>query len=116
MAAQGRTAVLVCLDLHGVPAQKKFRTYTRIKNDLEKLKVKKTVITKSGNEIRLTYNTYLGYLPAKFAANQSMANLRDLVRKKVVEVVKRHHAAATVFVFIARDWGWGRRRFHGKKH
>jgi hypothetical protein len=105
-----RTAVLICLDLHGVPANKKFQTYTRIKNDLEKLKVRKTAITKSGREIRLTYNTYLGYLPEKFA-ERSMADLRDLVRKKVVKVVKRHHLAATVFVFVARHWGWGRKRF-----
>lgn len=104
-----RVAIVVSFDLHG-PTRKGSETYTRIKKDLaKKLKIKKIAPAKSGRVVKLPFNTFFGYFPARLA-DRSTSYLRDLARRKVVEVIGCHHKAATIFVFVGRDLRWGKKK------
>ena len=105
-----RIDVIVSFDLHRKGEDVSDSIYRKIKTDLAAIKVEKIAATRDGRVVRLPANTFVGILSGELAEERSR-NVRDVVRKKVVSIVKKHHKRATVFVFVGKKWAWTRKSF-----
>ena len=103
-----RTAVIVTFDLHDVDPYDT-SAYKRIKDELAGIMLFKVILKEDASEVSLPANTFAGFFDTPFF-RRSVSKVRDRMREKVLEVVERNHHRATVFVFVAKQWAWGRPR------
>lgn len=105
-----KVAITVTFDLHYVKPQNRRRVYTQIRDDLASAKMRKYIIRKSGSQLKLPANTFVGFFSGPTVDGMTSAQIRTVIMTRVKRIIESHHRSATIFVFVGRQWAWGKGR------
>lgn len=102
-----RTGIVITFDLHDVPATRKSKIYSKIREDLAGLSLNKFIIKADGTEVGLPRNTFVGILEGRLFERDAK-HIQNVARTKVKKIIERQHHSATIFVFVGKSWSWGK--------
>lgn len=89
---------LCTFDLKGATAE----NYKNAYSDLEKIGLKKVVVSSSGGSVVIPTTTAMGTFDG-----QSAGGVRDYVKDKVKKAFTERGLSFEVFFVVGGDWAWG---------